>query len=156
MNALQSLTTIRFPDISPRSRLERVLAHLADVRAGEGMGALLLSFNLFLLLAAYYMLKTVREALILTQGGAEVKSYSAAGQAVLLLIVVPLFGAFASRVNRVRLVTGVTLFFASNLVVFIVLGQMGVREGIPYFLWVGVFNVMVIAQLWAFANDLYT
>jgi AAA family ATP:ADP antiporter len=102
------------------------------------------------------MLKTVREALILTQGGAEVKSYSAAGQAVLLLIVVPLFGAFASRVNRVRLVTGVTLFFASNLVVFIVLGQIGFHEGIPYFLWVGVFNVMVIAQLWAFANDLYT
>jgi AAA family ATP:ADP antiporter len=25
-----------------------------------------------------------------------------------------------------------------------------------YFLWVGIFNVMVIAQFWAFANDLYT
>ena len=79
MNALQSLATIQFPDVSPRNRLERVLSHLADVRAGEGVGALLLNFNLFLLLAAYYMLKTVREALILTQGGAEVKSYSAAG-----------------------------------------------------------------------------
>jgi ATP:ADP antiporter, AAA family len=72
------------------------------------------------------MLKT-REALILSQGGAEVKSYSAAGQAILLLAVLPLFGAFASRVNRVRLVTGVTLFFASNLVVFIVLGTAGFR-----------------------------
>ena len=60
------------------------------------------------MLAAYYMLKTVREALILSQGDAEIKSYSAAGQALLLLLVVPLFGAFASRVNRVRLVTGVT------------------------------------------------
>src|SRR5213075_354964 len=28
--------------------------------------------------------------------------------------------------------------------------------GIAFFLWVGVFNVMVISQLWAFANDLYT
>jgi len=156
MNALQSLTTIRFPDISPRSRLERFLAHLADVRAGEGVGVLLLALNLFLLLAAYYMLKTVREALILTQGGAEVKSYSAAGQAILLLAIVPLFGAFASRVNRVRLVTGVTLFFASNLVFFILFGKLGFREGVPYFLWVGIFNVLVIAQLWAFANDLYT
>ena len=26
----------------------------------------------------------------------------------------------------------------------------------PYFLWVGIFNVMVIAQFWAFAADLYT
>ena len=156
MNTVKTLTTIRFPDTSPRSRLENFLAHFADIRAGEGSGALLLALNLFLLLAAYYMLKTVREALILTQGGAEVKSYSAAGQAILLLGVVPLFGAVAARVNRVRLVTGVTLFFASNLAIFIVLGQLGVREGVPYFLWVGIFNVMVVAQLWAFANDLYT
>jgi AAA family ATP:ADP antiporter len=156
MNTLQSLTTLRFPDTSPRSRLELFLAHLADVRAGEGVGVLLLALNLSLLLAAYYILKTVREALILTQGGAEVKSYSSAGQAILLLAIVPAFGVIASRVNRVRLVTGVTLFFASNLVIFIVLGNMGFREGVPYFLWVGIFNVMVIAQLWAFANDLYT
>ena len=156
MNTLQSLTTLRFPAVSPRSRIETFLAHFADVRAGEGVGVLLLAFNLLLLLAAYYMLKTVREVLILTQGGAEVKSYSAAGQAILLLAVVPAFGALASRVNRVRLVTGVTLFFASNLAIFVVVGKIGVREGVPYFLWVGIFNVMVIAQLWAFANDLYT
>src|SRR5882757_8904882 len=156
MNALQSLTTIRFPDPSPRSRLERFLAHLADVRGGEGGGVLLLALNLFLLLGAYYMLKTVREVLILSQGGAEVKSYSAAGQAILLLVIVPLFGALASRVSRVSLVTGVTLFFVSNLAIFAVLGKLGYREGVPYFLWVGVFNVMATAQLWAFANDLYT
>lgn len=156
MNALQTLTAVRFPDLSPKSRIERFLAHFADVRGGEGAGVLLFALNLFLLLAAYYMLKTVREALILTQGGAEVKSYSAAGQAILLLGVVPLFGVVASRVNRVRLVSGVSLFFVSNLAIFIVLGKMGYREGVPYFLWVGVFNVMVIAQLWAFANDLYT
>jgi AAA family ATP:ADP antiporter len=156
MNALQTLTALRFPDPSPKSRLERFLAHFADVRGGEGAGVLLMALNLFLLLGAYYMLKTVREALILTQGGAEVKSYSAAGQAILLLGVVPLFGAFASRVNRVRLITGVMLFFASNLASFAVFGKMGYHEGVAYFLWVGVFNVMVTAQLWAFANDLYT
>src|SRR5215471_14547645 len=155
MTTLRTLTTIRFSDSSPKSRVEKFLSHLADVRGGEGTGVLLLALNLFLLLAAYYLLKTVREALILTQGGAEVKTYSAAGQAILLLGVVPLFGVVASRVNRVRLVTGVTLFFVSNLAIFAVLGKMGYREGVPYFLWVGVFNVMVIAQLWAFANDLY-
>src|SRR5262245_7979385 len=102
MNALQSLTAIRFPDPHPKSRLERLLSHLADVRRGEGSAVLLLALNLFMLLSAYYMLKTVRETLILTEGGAEVKSYSAAGQAILLLGVVPLFGAVASRVSRVR------------------------------------------------------
>lgn len=111
---------------------------------------------MFLTLAAYYMLKTTREVFILTEGGAEVKSYSSAGQAVLLLFLVPAYGAFASRVNRSRLISGVTLFFASNLALFIVAARFGLHIGIPYFLWLGNFNVMVIAQFWAFANDIYT
>ncbi len=156
MNTLQSFTTIQFPDTAPRSRLERFLAHFADVRAGEGVGVLLFALNLFLVLASYYMLKTVREALILTQGGAEVKTYSSAGQAILLLAVVPAFGTLSSRVSRVRLIAGVTLFFVFNIAIFVTFGKLGFREGVPYFLWVGVFNVMVVAQLWAFANDLYT
>ena len=69
---------------------------------------------MFLILGAYYMLKTAREVFILSEGGAEVKSYSSAGQAVLLLFLVPAYGAFASRVNRVQLVQWVTMFFVSQ------------------------------------------
>jgi AAA family ATP:ADP antiporter len=139
-----------------RSLLERLLSPLAEIHAGEGVPALLMAFNLFLVLGAYYMLKTIREALILAQGGAEVKTYSSAGQALLLLIIVPAFAALASRVNRIQLVRWLVLFFVSNLVAFFVLGRLGVKLGIPYFLWVGIFNVMVIAQFWAFANDIFT
>lgn len=140
----------------PKGILERILAPLGDVRSGEGVGALLMALVMFLILAAYYMLKTAREVFILTEGGAAVKSYSSAGQAILLLLLVPLYGAFASRVNRVRLVRWVTLFFVSNLALFYVAVQAGLHVGIVYFLWVGIFNLMVIAQFWAFANDIYT
>jgi len=69
----------------PRGVLDRALSLFADVRGGEGVTAVLLMLNIFLLLAAYYLLKTIREPLILTvQGGAEVKSYSAAAIAGLL------------------------------------------------------------------------
>jgi ATP:ADP antiporter, AAA family len=135
---------------------QRLLRPIADVHPGEASQALLLALNLFLVLAAYYMLKTVREALILTEGGAAIKAYSAAGQAILLIVLVPAFGAFASRVNRIQLVRWVTLFFASNILLFIVANRLGLPIAIPYFLWVGIFNVMVIAQFWAFVNDLYT
>ena len=138
-----------------RGRLDRLLAVGAEVRAGEGAGALLLAANVFVLLAFYYVLKTVREALILSEGGAEIKSYSAAGQALLLLVFVPAYGALASRVNRVKLITWVTLFFASNLVIFYLLGSAGVHIGVAFFLWIGVFNLVTVAQLWAFANDVY-
>jgi ATP:ADP antiporter, AAA family len=136
--------------------IERLLAPLADVRRHEVAGALLMTLLLFLLLGAYYLMKTAREVLILTEAGAEVKSYSSAGQALLLLVLVPAYGAFASRVRPVRLVTTVTLFFASHLVLFTAAVAAGRHVGVIYFLWVGIFNLMVIAQFWAFANDVYS
>lgn len=135
--------------------IERVLSPVADVRKQEALSALLMTLLVFLLLAAYYLLKTAREVLILSEGGAAVKSYSSAGQALLLLVLVPAYGAFASRVDRVRLVTSVMLFFAAHLVFFILAIQSGLHVGIVYFLWVGIFNLMVIAQFWAFASDIY-
>src|SRR5262245_39033654 len=112
--------------------------------------------NMFLLLAAYYLLKTIREPLILAaRGGAEAKSYSAAATAALLILLVPLYSALASRVSRVRLINGVTAFFILCLVVFFGLSRAGVSIGVAFFIWVGIFNLVMIAQLWAFATDLY-
>ena len=137
--------------------LDRIMSLAAEVQPGEAATALLLSLNLFLLLTAYYIIRPVREALILAgQGGAEIKSYTGAFHAVLFLFIVPAYGAFASKVNRIQLINWVTLFFTSNLVIFYLLGRSGVRLGIPFFLWMGIFNLMVVAQLWSFANDLYT
>ncbi len=138
-----------------KSAVDRLLVLFSDVRAGEGFTALLLMINLFLLLTAYLIIKTVREALILSEGGAVVKSYAAAAQALLLLVVVPSYGYVASRVHRIKLINGVTLFFISNLVLFYLLGQLQVSLGVPFFLWVGIFNLLIVAQFWSFANDLY-
>ena len=139
------------------SPLDRFLRLFADVRAGEGARLLLLGLNVFLILSAYYVMKPVREALILAQpGGAEIKSYAMALQALLLVGVVPLYGALARRMNRRRLINVVTLFFiACPLAFFAALGA-GLQVGVVFFLWIGIFSLMVIAQFWAFCNDLYT
>jgi AAA family ATP:ADP antiporter len=142
--------------VPAKGLIERLLSPVADVRPGETLSVLLLSATMFLLLTGYYLLKTAREVFILSEGGAEVKSYASAGQALLLLVLVPAYGAFAARANRVQLISWVTLFFASHAVAFALLARGGLAVGIPYFLWFGIFNVMVIAQFWAFANDLYT
>jgi AAA family ATP:ADP antiporter len=49
-----------------------------------------------------------------------------------------------------------TLFFISNLVLFIVALGVGLNIGIVYFIWLGIFNFMIVSQFWAFANDVYT
>ena len=61
----------------PTRPLERMLRLFADVREGEGPRLLALALNVFLILVAYYVMKPVREVLILAQpGGAELKSYA--------------------------------------------------------------------------------
>ena len=116
-------------------------------------------------MTTYYLIKPVREALILASEGAEVKSYASAGQALLLLLIVPAYAKLASRFNRRGLINTVTFIFAGCLVAFYAwsikpdlaldLGFMKLTVGVIFFLWVGIFNVMIVAQFWSFANDIY-
>lgn len=148
------------PQKAKRSTLERALGLVTEVRAGEGVTALLLCLNVFLLLLAYYLIKPVRDALIVAMpSGPEYKSYMGGVIAIALLFAVPAYSRFAQKVPRNRLVVGVTLFFASNLVLFYGLSLIpAAREwiGLVFTVWVGIFNMMVVAQAWAFAADLYT
>ncbi len=136
--------------------LERFLSLFAEVHAGEGRSTVLLTLSVFLLLTAYYIIKPVREALILAGGGAEIKSYASAGQAALMLVTVPAYALLAGRLPRRGLLSVVTVFFTACLVVFYLLAQARVPLGVPFYLWVGVFNYTIIAQFWSLANDLHT
>lgn len=139
-----------------RTRLERWLGTFAEVHPGEGPTALLLAANVFLILMAYYVLKPVREALILGEGSAELKSYMSALQVVLLMFIVPAYGRLVSRLPRMRLINVVTTIFAGCLVAFFLAAQAGIPIAIIFFLWIGIFNLMIVAQFWSFANDVYT
>src|SRR6187549_2514061 len=140
-----------------KSWLDRSLSLFTDVRAGEGTTAVLMLANILVLLCCYSIIKTVREPLILLGGGAEVRSYAAAGQALLLMGFVPVYSWFASRVDRARLLVGMTLFFIAGIELFAAAVAAGVPlVGVAFFIWVGIFNISLIAQFWSFANDIYS
>jgi AAA family ATP:ADP antiporter len=137
--------------------LDKFLSLFADVKGGEGVTALVLMFDVFLLLVAYYLLKTVREPLILEGGGVELKNYATACQAVALMAFVPAYASLTKRLKRMTLITVTLIFFASNLVLFWVLALLKVPYiGFGFFVWLGCFSLTVIAQFWSLANDVYT
>jgi len=163
-----SATTADNPPARPGA-LDRLLGLFSDVHAGEGTRALLMLANVFLILVAYYIIKTVREPLILgtevpvflqkfgIKGPAEVKAYAAAGQALVLMAFVPAYSWFASRVDRMKLIVGVTLFFMANILAFALSVAAGVAFiGVAFYVWVGFFSLSIIAQFWSYANDIYT
>jgi AAA family ATP:ADP antiporter len=156
MQSHHSLPVFRVLGEPPRSALERMLSVFADVRSGEGLSTLLLALNIFLLLAGYSLMKPARDGLILTEGGAEVASYSAAAQAVLLMAVVPIYGWLGTRFVRIKLISIVMTFFSASLVAFYAGGIAGLREGVAFYIWIGLINVFIVSQFWQFANDIFT
>jgi len=146
-------------EISESSPFFRFLRLFTKIEACEIPVTLLLTFNIFFLLVAYYIVKPVRDALILTGSGPEAKTYLAGGQVILLIFIVKAYVRLASKIPRHKLIARTTLFFMSNLLIFYVLALMSVPAetlGIVFFIWVGIFNLLVVAQFWAFANDIYT
>jgi AAA family ATP:ADP antiporter len=56
-----------------------------------------------------------------------------------------------------KLVFGVTAFYAANIVLFALGVQAGVGSmGVFFYIWLGVFNMSIVALFWSYANDIYT
>jgi AAA family ATP:ADP antiporter len=139
-------------------RLGRSIERLvgSDVHEGEWHLVLLFFANLFLLLTAYYILKVIREPLILMGGGAVSRSYARGMQAALLFAVIPAYSVLANRVEPARLVKWIFGVFVICLAVFFALGNAGVSVGFAFFVWLGIFSTLSIAQFWSLANDIMT
>ena len=135
------------------NRFERVISLFTQVRAGEGPAIVLFSMYALVLMLSYYLFKTMRETLILTEFSAEVRSYATAAITLLLFFVVPLYSVLFRQGNKEQLIRWVTLFFASNVLIFYMMGKAGMEFSFLYYIWVGIFGVMMIAQFWAFAAD---
>ena len=152
---VDSATNLAIIDDEP-SLLRRLIGKIAPVKRDELLTVVILTLNVFVLLTCYYVLKVLREPMILLGGGAELKAYASAGQTLLLLAVIPAFGWLSSKVSRVRLLTTIQVIFIGCLVAFYALAQLSAPIGLAFYLWLGIFNVLVVSNFWSFANDLYT
>ncbi|TKB47162.1 NTP/NDP exchange transporter [Thalassotalea mangrovi] len=131
----------------------RIFTH---VHPGEGKSTLMLAGYAYLLMLLYYILKPIREALILSEHTAEVRSYSIALQALILIIVVPLYGSFIRGKGADKILAKVSLIIALSLLLFWLLYLFRLPVSIPFYVWLGVINVLLIAQFWAYAADIHT
>ena len=148
----------------PGNAVTRFFRHLVtEIRPGEGRVAMLLLSAVFFFLASLYMLKVAREAEVLRdQGifglsGPELKALARGFQAMILaLVVIPIYGWVSSRVPRRRLMIGMVVFYALNIEVIYLLSVNELPNiGFYFYVWVGIFNVSIMAQFWSYVNDVY-
>jgi AAA family ATP:ADP antiporter len=137
-----------------------VLNAFTSVKAGEGARAALLLVCIFLIMCAYYVMKTAREGLILAGGtfglaGDELKTYATGAMALLLIAIVPAYDMLADRQRRIRLINISYVVLLACLAAFFLLGQAGIRIGFVYFVWFGLVSGFMVAQFWSYASDIY-
>ncbi len=137
------------------SPIERLLSVFTKMGPGEGISVLLFGLYAFLLLVCYYILKTTREVFILTEHDALTASYAIAVQALLLFFIVPVYGVLFRAGGKTYLIQWITLFFVANIGIFYLMGNAGMDIAFIYYVFVGIFGVLMIAQFWAFAADCF-
>lgn len=135
--------------------LDRFLGRFTRLRPGEGRSVVLFFAYALLMMVSYYILKTIREPLLLTGPSAAIKSYAYAATAAVLLIAVPLYGLVFRHTGKQQLTRYVTVFFLFNLLLFYLAGRAGADIAFAYYVWVGVFGLTITAQFWGFAADSY-
>ncbi len=133
------------------------LTRIVAVRPGE-IRALLWSFAyFFFLLAAYYVLRPVRDEMGLA-GGIKNLPWLFTATFFVMLAVVPVFGAIVARVPRRRFIPLVYHFFAVNILIFWLLLTFKIAMADTarvFFVWISVFNLFAVSVFWSFMADLY-
>ena len=135
------------------SYFERLLSLVTRVRPGEGRAAFLFFLHGFLLLASYQVVKALREAFMLAKFSAETRAYAVAATALVLMLVVPLYGRLRHHLDGAQLLRAVTVFFVATLPLFALLARYHVPIAFAFFIWVSIYGLMVVSQMWAFAAD---
>jgi ATP:ADP antiporter, AAA family len=119
---------------------------------------LALSFTYFaLLLASYYLIRPVRDALAAGSGAGSIK-YLATAVFVVMVAIVPLFGWLVAHVRRAVLLPVTYAFFAAHLVVFAALFALDPDApwtGRVFYVWTTVFNLFVVSVFWSFMADIW-
>ena len=135
------------------SLIDRLLTPFTKLRPGEGKAIFIYASYAFSLMLAYYAFKVIRESLILTEFSPLVKSGAMAVIAILLFFIVPVYGMIFRAAERIQLVRWITLFFAVNIVIFYFMRKADMEIGFVFYVWAGIFSVMMTAQFWAFTAD---
>ena len=141
---------------SETGAIERGLARVVAVQPRE-VRALLWSFAYFFcLLAGYYVLRPVRDEMGLASGIKNLPWLFTATFLV-MLAVVPVYGALVARLPRQRFIPLVYHFFVVNIVIFWVLLTQGIALSVTaqgFFVWITVFNLFAGSGFWSFMADM--
>lgn len=138
--------------------LSRFMKTASQIESNELRSVLLAFALVFTLMAAWYILRPVRDAMASEWTDTEV-SFLWNINFLVSVFAVAIYGFAVSKVKFKYLVPGVYGFFAASFVAFY-FGVSGVEDRVLidkiFYVWVSVFSLFHISVFWSFMSDLFT
>ncbi len=138
--------------------VSRFMKTASNIEHNELRSVLLAFAFIFTLMAAWYILRPVRDAMASEWTDTEV-SFLWNINFFVSVIAVAIYGFAVSKVSFKYLVPGVYAFFAATFVGFY-FGVSGVEDRVLidkiFYVWVSVFSLFHISVFWSFMSDLFT
>ncbi len=142
---------------SVKPTITRLIEKGLKIEPNELKATLLSFIFVFVLMAAYYILRPVRDAMASDWTDAEV-SFLWTLNFFISALVVALYGIAVSRVKFHKLVSGVYAFFGMSFVFFYVGINLAEDRNLvdkAFYVWVSVFSLFHISVFWSFMSDLF-
>ena len=111
----------------------------------------------FSLLTAYFILRPIRDAMGIA-GGTGSLAYLFSYTFIVMLAVMPIYGALVAHFPRRKLIPYIYSFFILNLLLFWVFFSNKIMMDLTakvFFVWLSVFNVFVVSIFWSFMIDIF-
>ncbi|MGU3417248.1 NTP/NDP exchange transporter [Methylobacterium sp. D54C] len=136
------------------------LARLIDVQPGEGRALVWSWAYIFSILAAYYVLRPIRDQMGVAGGIENLPWLFTATLVGMLALNLP-FAYLVKRMPRARFVPITYRFFAANILAFALTlylapAEWGVWIGRVFFVWLSIFNLFVVSIFWATIVDVFS
>ena len=127
---------------------------LPGERAALGLG---FAFH-FCVLASYYLVRPLRDALGL-EGGAGQLQWLFSATFLVMLLMVPLYGALVSRLPATRFVPLIYRLIAVSMLVFglLIANRVApVTVGRVFFVWISIYNLFIVTIFWSVLVDRFS
>ena len=136
-----------------------LLKKIVAVEENEVRPMLWAALYYFLVLAAYFVIRPIRDEMGIA-GGVRNLPWLFLGTLLGMLLIHPLFTALVSRLPRRLFIPLSYTFFAANLIAFwllflIISEDAGIWAGRVFFVWTSVFNLFVVSIFWSLMADLF-
>ncbi|UCE41688.1 MAG: MFS transporter [Candidatus Aminicenantes bacterium] len=134
--------------------LHRIFSRIVKIKPDELKISFLLFFYLFLVIAAYNVIKPIRNASLLEELGYQYLPVVYLLTAVIIGFVVAIHSKIQVKISRYALITLSILFFFLTCLIFRIFSGYG-WQGLPiiFWVWANVFIIVLNTQFWITVND---